>query len=440
MLKKYKKFVSIGLSIAISCTLIFPVISDLKYASASTRMGSEKMYCTVTLNDNFDEGKLIVIVDKNPLYSVYSANDFKEVNCTNVKIISTGDSGKDILELTIPSSTKEETFQAMKILEQRPDLVYVGVDLIYSTCSTTPNDYDATTQWGIDGIDLPTAWDIQTGSDTVKVGVIDSGIDVSHTDLMQNVDTELSRNYAYEMTTITDYCGHGTQVAGVIGAVGNNNLGVTGTCWNISMVSLAVADRFGVAYESDAIEAINYAETIGLPIVNFSIAYLGNSTAYSLALDNALQVAISNYSGLFVCAAGNEDLDLDENHVYPADYNLSNLISVGGYYTHSTATYADIKVPSSNYGGQTVHIFAPGQNIRTTNLNNTYIEQTGTSFATPFVTGVAALLLAEYPTMTTDELKATILQNAIPSLYLSGLSMYGKLNAGSALANPIYLD
>ena len=188
---------------------------------------------------------------------------------------------------------------------------------------------------------------------------------------------------------------HGTHVAGILGAKGNNNNGVAGCNWNSKITSLKVFDSYGNGYSSDLILALNYANVHNISIINFSGGWLQNDTKY----DSPVEKAIANYSGLFICAAGNENVNIDNYHCYPASLNLSNMITVGASDENNQ------KCTFSNYGVDSVDLFAPGNNIYSTYNNGSYASLNGTSMATPYVTGVASLIKSIRPEYTPQEIK-----------------------------------
>lgn len=232
--------------------------------------------------------------------------------------------------------------------------------------------------------------------------------------------------------TPVDDNGHGTAVAGIIGAVGNNETGVCGTCWDVTLVSLKVLDSGTAGKSSYALAAIDYAESKNIPIINFSVGWYSGDSTY----DQTLYAAIGNYSGLFACSAGNGGIDIDTNSFYPASLARSNILVVGA------SDENDIKRTDSNYGENNVDIFAPGTSIYTTTSDGKYGPRNQTSIATPYVTGTAALLLSKYPNMAALELKKSILQNADIVYDSAGNSVFGelcssggRLNAYTALTN-----
>lgn len=301
-------------------------------------------------------------------------------------------------------------------------------------CGTIPNDEHIDDEFDyIDNIDLDEAWDVFTGSNSVKVGIIDSGIKSTHEDLYDNVNSTLSTQFGnYYQTGLDDSSGHGTFVSGIVGAVGNNDIGIAGVCWDIDLVSLRVATYSPtVVYIPGLAQAIEYATTNNIPILNISISL--TASMFSNYAPNGLidlfdlNDAISNYPGLIICAAGNasHNIDIFDNQEYPACNSSNNIIVVGN------CDENDAKVSDSNYGSTCVDLFAPGENVYSTDLSNDgYVQKHGTSFSAPYVTGVAALLKSIDPTLTTSNLKSAILNNTDYVSGLDGLCVTdGRLNA-----------
>lgn len=325
----------------------------------------------------------------------------------------------------------EKLAEVYDILWQRQEIRYLE-PFSQTQWFSEPNDtnYSSQQQNIADLIDLEAAWDHTTGSSSVKVGVLDTGIMGTHTDLSGNIGTGLNAAYGYYSNALVDETGHGTSVAGIIGAVGNNEIGISGICWEISLISLKISGRAGdpgviEEYGEDPYAFVDAIIDIKdkIPILSFSGGW---TTDHSVVRD-----AIAAYPGLLVCAAGNSDINLDAENatkVYPACYDLDNILTVGA----STAT--DTKYYSSNYGATSVDIFAPGDGIYTTKKTGSYGSFQETSAATPFVSGVAALLLSYDPTLTTAELKSAIMNGADTVASLSGKCVTGgRLNALNAI-------
>lgn len=285
-------------------------------------------------------------------------------------------------------------------------------------------------------INLSSAWNIETGNSDILVGVIDTGIENSHPDFEYKINYNLSYDFVEQKSQSADDYGHGTHVAGIIGANANNRTGTCGVCWNISLVSLRVCEQQEtngnyeiVASDNRIAEAINYATLHNIPILNISLSGI----AYSEILENA----IHNYPGLIICSAGNDGSDIDEIPSYPASFNYDNIISVGA------SSDSDKIASFSNYGKTSVDLFAPGvwvcsayprECVENKEFEDTYVYLSGASMATPFVTGVAALLLSQNPTLTAKQLKYRILNSVDKAIDLQDSCISeGRLNAYKAL-------
>jgi subtilisin family serine protease len=301
--------------------------------------------------------------------------------------------------------------------------------------------------WGAAGVDIRAtdAWESEaaTGSLSVKVGVIDSGIDHTHPDLAENIwvnpneipgngidddnngyiDDVRGWNFADGNNNAMDDNRHGTHVAGTIGGRGNNGAGVAGVCWRVSMVPLKFLGADGTGNISDAIEAVAYATRLGVHLTNNS--WGGGS--YSQALKDVIDAA--NAAGiLFVAAAGNESNDNDASPSYPASYACPNILSVASI--DRTGRLSRF----SNYGRSTVHLGAPGGSIYSTVPGGRYETLSGTSMAAPHVAGVCALLKSRRPGMSHTQIRAKVLASARPMTALSGKTVTGAmLDAAAAV-------
>jgi subtilisin family serine protease len=296
-------------------------------------------------------------------------------------------------------------------------------------------------QTGISGIDINAerAWDITRGSSTVVVAVIDSGVDYNHPDLKNNIWTntkEVPNNYIdddgngyvddvhgwdfyYNYNDPMDYNGHGTHVAGTIAAATSTS-GVVGVAPSVKIMPLRFLNSSGNGYVSDAVLAINYSKKMGVKLSNNSWGGTDNS--------QALYDSIKNFGGLFIAAAGNEGVNNDYSPHYPSAFNLPNILSVAAIDNRGALA------SFSNYGVTSVDVAAPGVSIYSCASYSSYQYLSGTSMATPHVSGVAALALSKNPTWTAAGLKDSITKTVVKLSSLSGkVSTGGMVNAAAAI-------
>ncbi|HRJ11388.1 MAG TPA: S8 family serine peptidase, partial [Prosthecobacter sp.] len=326
--------------------------------------------------------------------------------------------------------------------------------IVHAGTTAYPNDPSFNELWGMDNtgqsggvadadIDAPEAWSLHTGSSSVVVAVIDSGMDMSHPDLHPNlwtnpgeipgngidddgngyVDDAHGWNFVNNTYNPQDDHGHGTHCAGTIGAAGDNSEGVAGVCWEVSLMPLKFLDSSGNGTLADAVEAVAYSTMMGVTLSSNSWGGGGFSQAL---LDEI--VAADSAGILFVAAAGNAALNMDVTPDYPGSYNVPNLITV------ASTTSADGLSSFSNFGLTTTHLGAPGSDIYSTLPGGGYGFNSGTSMAAPHVSGACALLKSFKPGLTHHQMRALVLGtvDAIPAL--QGRTVTGgRLNAFSAL-------
>lgn len=315
-------------------------------------------------------------------------------------------------------SAKSKTAKKSKESSQQRDLELGSASETRSEVPDEPsalfNDPAVKQAWGLKKSDAARAWSVSKGSRKVVVAVIDTGIDEDHEDLKNNIWTNPGEtgldakgknkatngidddengfvddvhgwNFVSNNNKLVDNHGHGTHIAGIIGAEADNKKGIIGISPEVSLMILKYYDPNvnGTDNLKNTIRAMQYAVKMGAHIINYS----GGGTEFSHEEQDAVMLA-EKKGILFVAAAGNEKSNSDQFHYYPADYKLRNIISV-------TAIDPTTEVlPSSNYGVETVDIAAPGYNILSSLPKNSYGLMTGTSQATAFVTGAAVLIMA----------------------------------------------
>ena len=289
----------------------------------------------------------------------------------------------------VPVPDGQSPEAAAQAFESEPEIVYAEPNYVRKLAAQTPNDPRWSELWGLRKVAAPDAWDQTTGSDAVTVAVVDTGIADNHPDLAANIwvnaaeqvngvdddgngyrDDVRGWDFVAEDRDPSDESGHGTHVAGTIGARGNNGLGVSGVNWRVKLMALRAGSDAGLA-DSDIIAAFGYACRNGAKVINGSFGGPGGS--------RALRDAITTCpNSLFVFAAGNDGLDNDTNRSYPCAYPDANIVCVA-------ASGPDDALPEwSNYGTSTVDLAAPGVSILSTSAARTIYSE---SFDGPTVTG-----------------------------------------------------
>jgi len=334
-------------------------------------------------------------------------------------------------------------------------------DYVIQATDANPNDPMFGDLWGLAKIQAPSAWETATGSGTTVIAVLDTGVQTDHPDLASNVwrnPNEVSGNGVdddgnghiddvFGIDAVNDDAnpsddnGHGTHVAGTIGAVGNNGIGVTGVIWSTKILPVKVLDSQREGLVSWAIQGysyVTYLKTHGIPVraINNSWSFGSDSVALKDAIEGAGAAGIVS-----ICAAGNgahdgigDDNDapapytVDNEPQYPARFPSDCIISV------AASNEQDQRPSFSNYGNASVDLCAPGTGVWSTWLGGGYQQDTGTSMAAPHVSGAIGLLCGLVPELTVQELKDRILDTVDQVPAWSGLSVTGgRLNLGRAV-------
>ena len=411
------------LCIIVSIFSLFALFVETKYTYAD-EIKQQDHYA-------FTGDSIIVEIDKSvielknlTIEEIFSDYDIKDIN----EIFDVNNTY--MIELKMNYNNTD--FILSDIIKLNHNLGFCATPNYVGEFGSVPNDSLYSLQWGVNGsngIDIEPVWSYEKGSSTICVGVIDTGIS-QHEDLVGN----LVQGYSFVGATndTEDVHGHGTHVAGIIGAVGNNNIGISGVAPNIDIMPLKISNTS--SWEtSKVIAAINYAQSLWggakqVDIINFS--------GWNFPNDSALYSAIDNYSGLFVTIAGNDHSNIDINPNYPGSFNIDNMITVG-----SIDSDGDRSSGGDILSTYPMELCASGSCDKSTHFINGYHSLSGTSMAAPHVTGVAALMLSSCDYITSEQLKTQLLNNAdnitvnIPSVSGGSTTMTVKsLNAEKAVA------
>ncbi len=369
--------------------------------------------------------------------------------------------------LTVVEVPEDEWSQALASYRTDPNVLYVEPDFEIRI-GDLPNDPSFDRLWGMEntgqtlngffcfptgtvGADIRAleAWDVWTGDPDFRIAVIDTGINYEHPDLAANVWTnpgEIAGNgidddgngwiddiHGYDFhngdSDPLDDHRHGSHVAGTIGAVGNNDLGVVGVNHQCSLVALKTFDENGSGFVSTAVEAMEYVIANGIRVSNNS---WGCSSAdagcFSQALFDVIQ-ASQSVDHIFVAAAGNKfGNDNDDIPYYPVSYDLDNIIAVAALDNRDGLAFF------SNFGANSVDVAAPGACIYSTMLGSDYGYLDGTSMATPHVTGLVGLVMSRLPELTGPQVRERIFKTVRPVPALEGMvATGGVIHAGAAV-------
>lgn len=456
----------------------------------------------ISINSDFAEDRVIVIFnnDSSLKFKQYTKDDFTGLSCKRICdfTISIAESictaidnvAKHVLEgedlspytgipigqynqticIELEQSGKDKVVKAIKELQSRDDVLYAIPDYRITVAESYPDDEyynDTRSQYNYQKyiaeeiLGLGKVWNnVCTGlpdnyneNNVVRVGVLDTGIDEDHPDLVNNINNTLCRDFTQYSDRGIQPCNHqdnsyhGTLCAGIIGAEGNNGIGFAGVCWNIELVSLKVLDSDKFGYASHVGAAISYADN-NLDVLNLSLSFTSLDDHFeSSYANNSFEEMITNFHGVVVSAAGNDNKNIDNTiqEFYAPQYLSPNLIVVGA--SDGNSIYAE-----SNFGSESVDLFAPGVNICSTYPENfcsqgmhpdndetfcaydDYHSSSGTSFAAPYVTGTVALMLC----INKDLNKSTIIKALIDSVdqknaYSNKCVSGGRLNVFNAL-------
>jgi subtilisin family serine protease len=384
-------------------------------------------------NKSYVEGEVLIQLRQQ----VYAVTDKRAriLKALDVDVIKNLKNNVYLVKL----SKDDSVVSATRRLSEYPDVEFAEPNYRRYITSVIPNDPLFDSQWAHENIQSGDAWEIQKGKESIIVALGDSGVDYTHKDLKDNVWTNDEEDWKasgpgyngidddgdgyidnyFGINAITgsgdpmDDEGHGTHVAGIIGAEGNNSVGISGVNWHVSVMGVKFIRAIdGSGSIADEIEAIQFATSKGAKIFNmsFSGSYFSDIERYAIA--NAKEV-------LFITAAGNERTNNDDMPSYPANYDLPNIISV------AASNQSDDLAYFSNQGKNTVSVAAPGVSILSTLPGDDYDSLSGTSMATGYVTGLAALILAKSPYTSVANLKDRILRTVDTNANLQGKILTG---------------
>lgn len=320
-----------------------------------------------------------------------------------------------------------------------------GATVKASPSAKIPNDLDKQ-QWnlkntgqfnGIPGVDIGAtqAWAVQTGKPSGQgplIAVVDTGVDYNHPDLAANMWTNPNPGkYGYpddihganvlkKNGDCMDDNEHGTHAAGIIGAVGNNGVGITGINWHATIAGIKALSKYGYGDAASMTDAILYATRIGARVTSNSLG----AGSFSQLLYDVMKAS----PAIHICAAGNSAQDNDVLPTYPSSFKLPNVVAVASHDRN------DKLGSSSNFGAHSVHLAAPGVSIYSTTPDNTYSQRTGTSMATPHVAGVVGLILSQYPDITNEQIVARLMNSVVKVPAYAGRTISGgRVNVAAAL-------
>lgn len=303
---------------------------------------------------------------------------------------------------------------------------------------------------------VSSAWQLTTDASSVVVAVIDTGADLEHSDLQENlwvnsdevpdndidddgngyVDDVHGYDFKHEDGTPEDEWGHGTLTSGIIGAVGDNGIGTAGVAWKVQLMILKVFGASGGGTVEDFSEAIRYAVQNGAKIINASWTVPGSYPGDQIPALKAAMVEAQEAGILVVAAAGNDGMNLEDSPVFPASYHLDNVVSVAALNNNEEALLEE-----SNYGAESVAVATLGEEVLGPYPSNHYATLTGTSAAAAIVSGVGALMVSQNSNLGASDLQNIMIQTSEPIDALSGLVRSGgTLNPYESIQSALAVD
>lgn len=383
-------------------------------------------------------GEVVVKIKKGHMGKFLAKKSFLGAEITKSMKLLSGD-------FMVLKTKNKSTVSLMNELNSLPEVAYAEPNFIYKAINTTSDplygqlwgltntgDNEPDRNGGNSGsvgvvgadVNAEKAWEITKGSKNVVIAVIDTGIDYNHQDLKENIwinTNEIAGNgidddgngYIDDVHGWNAYAdngnpmdgnAHGTHCAGTIGAKHSNGVGVAGVMDDVQLMAVKFLSDSGSGSLADAVEAIDYATKMNVDIMSNSWGGGG----FSQALEDSIKAA-KDKGILFVAAAGNSATNNDSKPHYPSNYNVENVISVAAH------TNADTLASFSCFGKRTVHVAAPGHNILSSVPNNGYKVYSGTSMATPHVSGVLGLLIAKEGRMDVGAVRERLMATTVPA-------------------------
>ena len=446
-MKKFRILISRILVLSLLVTNLLVYLPSISFAA------NKKDNTPPTISANHDKTEILIKYKSSGKEDTVKINLKKKLKLGKLNTIRKYSKSKiDLLEI----DEKDDITKVINELKKDPDVEYVQPNYKLDIMAL-PSDPMFSNQWGLQnngqetegqlgrsGVDINAvnAWNLTQGSSSVTIGILDTGIDINHKDLKNNIfvntgeipdngidddnngyiDDVNGWDFVHNDKTVYDDATldlHGTHVAGILSATSNSE-GISGVAPGVKILPLKfINGNWG--YTCDAIDAIEYAIKMGVKIMNCSFGGTDDNFA--------LKDTMANSGILFVCAGGNRGADVSVSPVYPACFDIPNVLSVASIDSKGVLS------PYSSFGNK-IQVAAPGVNILSTTPGNTYDYFTGTSAAVPFVTGVAALLKSYLPDLTITQISQRIKDNVVPCTNLADkVSSGGRVDAYAALTN-----
>ncbi len=375
----------------------------------------------------------------HPFFKKYNFKGIKKTfkipfQSSSLKNVQVADVGNKSTVYVLNLEKGQTVSQIVEQLKLDPDVIHVQPNFIYKSF-LTPNDTLFSQQYAPTMVKLPQAWSITTGNKNTIIAIIDTGVQITHPDLVNQIWSNPGNSSIKGVNFITnpisfdpsDDDGHGTHVAGIAAAQANNNKGVAGAGFNCTIMALKAGDSEGFL-SSDIINAIDYAIDNGAKVINLS---LGSTPTTNTQVDTLFKDAVERAivaDIVVVAAAGNDKADLDLYHVVPASYPNVIAVSAANQSGNFDSRY-------SNFGAS-VSLLAPGTGIVSTYPINNYALLTGTSMASPLVAGIVGLIRSYYPSATRAQIYSALTQTAtdLGTTGRDSQNGFGMVNAFKALS------